>query len=274
MKYRQNLHTHSTFCDGKDAPESTVLRAIELGFDAIGFSGHSSQTGSVYAMDYQKLPDYKKEIFRLKDKYKDKIKVYCGLEEDLYNIDDTDGYEYVIGAVHYVKKDGERVAIDVSSANSLKEKVDKYFDGNYLKIAKEYYENICRLHTDLHHKMDFVAHFDIVAKFFETGDFIDQDNKIYRGYALDALHFLNSKGYPIEINTGGCSRGYRTIPYPAPFILKEFNKMGGRILITSDCHDNTKLDYMFDTSINLAKECGFKEVQIFDGKEFKPIPIM
>ena len=43
-KYRmkQNLHTHSTFCDGKDTPEEMILRAIELGFNSIGFSGHAN----------------------------------------------------------------------------------------------------------------------------------------------------------------------------------------------------------------------------------------
>ena len=29
-----NLHTHSTFCDGNDKIEDTVLCAIEKGFDA------------------------------------------------------------------------------------------------------------------------------------------------------------------------------------------------------------------------------------------------
>ena len=41
MKYLQNLHQHSTFCDGKDTPEEVVLSAIEQGFDSIGFSSHS-----------------------------------------------------------------------------------------------------------------------------------------------------------------------------------------------------------------------------------------
>ena len=40
-KYPQNLHTHGTLCDGRDDYESTVLRAMELGFTSIGFSGHS-----------------------------------------------------------------------------------------------------------------------------------------------------------------------------------------------------------------------------------------
>ena len=41
MSYKQNLHTHSTFDDGKNTIEETVLSAIEKGFDSIGFSGHA-----------------------------------------------------------------------------------------------------------------------------------------------------------------------------------------------------------------------------------------
>ena len=37
----QNLHTHSSFCDGKNTPEEIVNYAIARGFDSIGFSSHS-----------------------------------------------------------------------------------------------------------------------------------------------------------------------------------------------------------------------------------------
>ena len=35
-----NLHTHSTFCDGRNTPEQVVTAAIEQGFDSVGFSSH------------------------------------------------------------------------------------------------------------------------------------------------------------------------------------------------------------------------------------------
>ena len=37
---KSNLHTHTTYCDGKSTPEQIVLSAIKHGFDSIGFSGH------------------------------------------------------------------------------------------------------------------------------------------------------------------------------------------------------------------------------------------
>ena len=40
MILKSNFHTHTTFCDGKSTAEEMVQRALELGFDRLGFSGH------------------------------------------------------------------------------------------------------------------------------------------------------------------------------------------------------------------------------------------
>ena len=39
--WKANLHTHTSFCDGKNSPEEMVRSAVEKGFDVLGFSGHS-----------------------------------------------------------------------------------------------------------------------------------------------------------------------------------------------------------------------------------------
>ena len=36
-----NLHSHTTYCDGKNSPEEMALAAMDRGFDVFGFSGHS-----------------------------------------------------------------------------------------------------------------------------------------------------------------------------------------------------------------------------------------
>ena len=71
MKYLQNLHTHSTYCDGRDTLEEMVQRAIELNFDSIGFSGHSfMHWAPTRSMSLAGTEQYKKEIGQLKEKYK------------------------------------------------------------------------------------------------------------------------------------------------------------------------------------------------------------
>ena len=41
----QNLHTHVTFCDGKNTPEEMVHAAIRMDMDALGFSSHAPLAG-------------------------------------------------------------------------------------------------------------------------------------------------------------------------------------------------------------------------------------
>ena len=68
----QNLHTHSTFCDGRNAPEEIVLTAIDRGFDSLGFSAHAPSTFNI-SCELRDPEGYINEIRRLKEKYLDKI---------------------------------------------------------------------------------------------------------------------------------------------------------------------------------------------------------
>ena len=77
-KDKINLHTHSTFCDGKNTAEEMVLSAIEHGLSVLGFSGHCFYPlnpefyrpfDSLWHMPSDKISDYAAEVRRLKQKY-------------------------------------------------------------------------------------------------------------------------------------------------------------------------------------------------------------
>ena len=69
---KQNLHIHTSYSDGRNAPEEIVLKAIEKGFDSIGFSEHTYMEFSdyPYQMTVEDMPNYRNEILTLKEKYK------------------------------------------------------------------------------------------------------------------------------------------------------------------------------------------------------------
>lgn len=258
MKYTQNLHTHTVYCDGKNTPEEIVLRAIELGFDTIGFSGHSPVPLDLdYFMQEDRIEDYKTEIYTLKEKYSDKIKVLCGIEYDMFSNTSQEGYDYIIGANHHLKIRGELIDMD-QRADNLKILIDTYFNGNGIEFAKEYYKTSSMI-PDLVNA-DFIAHIDLLTKNCEIADLFDTQSKEYKDAALEAVHTICKKINVFEVNTGAISRGYRTTPYPSPFILKEINRIGGQVIITSDCHNKDFLDNKFDYSLEYIKACGFKEV--------------
>ena len=76
-----NLHTHTTYCDGKSTAEETVRFAIDAGFKSLGFSGHGYTPSDLrYCM--KDVDGYIAEITALKEKYRDKIEIYLGTEED------------------------------------------------------------------------------------------------------------------------------------------------------------------------------------------------
>ena len=272
-KYLQSLHTHSTYCDGADTLEEMTLAAIEKGFDSLGFSVHGYNVhnpSSKSSMTLEKEAAYKAEIAALKEKYRDQIDLYCGVELEGQSRIDLSGYDFVIGSIHYLNVDGEIVPMD-RPADVVQNVIDQYFGGDGLKYAKNYYESLLKLLE--YEEVDIVGHFDLVAKHCETGSFFDVDSKEYQRYALEAVDALTSRFQVFEINTGAIARGYRTTPYPAPFILKELCRRNCGIVIGSDCHDRRYLDCYFKESEELLKACGFREKYVLTKEGFLAVPL-
>ena len=95
-----SYHIHSTFSDGKNTTEEIVLAAIENGFVAIGFSDHGFTNYDLrYCMKDQ--TGYVNEIKKLKEKYKNQIQIYLGVEEDAFHPLNRNDFDYIIGSCHY-----------------------------------------------------------------------------------------------------------------------------------------------------------------------------
>ena len=269
MIKKQNLHTHTIYCDGADTPEQLVEAAIEKGFDSLGFSTHSYMYYSTY-LPVDRTAEYVEDVKRVREKYADRIKIYLGLEVDAYSIYDPSPYDYLIGSIHYLKMGDRFLGMD-HGAEEMRKRIDANFGGDGLAYAKCYYENLARL-PELG-KFDIVGHFDLLAKHCENVQFFDEDSKQYRDYAIGAAEALAGKIPFFEVNSGAIARGYRTTPYPNPFIIKELKRLGFGAVITSDCHDRTKLDLHFDESAELLRSCGFKERFVLTDEGFVPVAL-
>lgn len=267
--YPQNLHTHSVYCDGKDTPEEMVLRAIELGFDSLGFSGHTWTPFSpgIY-MHPDKSSAYRAEIARLKEKYAGQLKIWCGIEFEMFApAGELDLYDYVIGSVHYFRfrPIDKYVGFD-RNADAVQKVIDDYFGGDGLSFAEAYYAACAKL-PDFG-RCDIVGHFDLITKNLEKKPLFDTEAPRYRKAALEAAEVLAKRVGVFELNTGAIARGYRTSPYPDPFLLKAIRELGGRMIISSDCHDRNYLDCWFPEALELLRSCGFREVYTFNGEDF------
>ncbi len=266
--YLQNLHTHCAFDDGKDEMEKVVQKAIALGFHSLGFSCHSPMAHSkeVFLTD-EKIVEYFKTLDLLKRKYEGAITLYRGIERDCCSLKtDYSPYDFVIGTVHYFNLNGEMVGFD-RNAQTVRAVIDKYFEGDGLKYAKAYYEAMAKMPTL--ERTDIVGHFDLIAKHSESERFFDEESAQYRRYAIDAIDCIMKTVCVFEVNTGAMARGYRTTPYPAPFIMRALKNRKARLIISSDCHDAEKLNYGFSDALKYLESFGFKEVYYFKNGQFE-----
>jgi len=272
MGYKQCLHTHSILCDGKDTLEEMVLSAIDKGFDSIGFSGHSfMDIYAEFSMSEDDVAVYKAEIARLQQVYGDRIRIWCGLEKDNYTTLSTDGFDYLIGSVHVMKHEQGLLFIDWT-AERTRENIEKVFGGDGLAYAKCYFEAVADLPN--HGSFDILGHFDLLTKFNEKEpDLFDTESPEYRAAATRAAEALVGKVKYFEVNTGAISRGYRTTPYPDPYIIKEMKRLGFCAIISSDCHDRNFLDCGYEEAKRLLLEAGFTEHYVLKEEGFVAIPL-
>lgn len=272
MNNKQNLHIHSTYADGKDTPEEMVMEAVRRGFDSIGFSEHSymSFSSAIHQMTVEDMERYKTEIRFLKSKYKHIIDIFCGMEFEIYSDVPTDGFDYLIGSVHYLDFDGEILGFDRDLEQTLAY-VQNHFDGDGLRFAQKYFETVARLPEKA--RFDIIGHFDLVTKNNEKGKFIDTSAKAYLNAGFEAIHALKGKIPFFEVNTGAISRGYRTSPYPQMEFLKEFNRLGFGAVITSDCHDKHFIDCHFEEAKELLLAAGFTSKRILTDDGFAEVDL-
>ncbi len=269
---KSNLHTHTTFADGKHTAEEVVLSAIDAGMDVLGFSEHSFHSHpTVFGMKSpERQEEYRKEIERLKAVYADRIKILCGIEQDSQSGVPADVYDYVIGSVHYISFGGELCAVD-HSAQVTQDAIKKYCGSDPIVYAKAYFEAVARVEADT--QCDIIGHFDLLTKFDERAAIFDTSDPRYIKAGLEALDALLEQDVIFEVNTGAISRGYRTTPYPAPIFLRRIAEKRGNIILSSDSHNKDHLTYGFDKALQIVKASGIGSVLTMTPNGWKNITI-
>ncbi len=261
-----NAHTHTTFCDGISTAEEQIQAALQLGFTSLGFSGHSTYEGcKSYCMSDPGTAAYIAEIRRLQDKYYDQIKIHLGLELDYYSDVDLTPYDYYIGSVHHYLDPvtDEFYAFD-GSLETFYRVYEAGFGSDILALARTYYDLVVQTITQPRNGRlpDIVGHFNLITKRNDDHHLINEDDPAYKAIAFEALRACAETDAIFEINTGAIARGYTSVPYPNPEMLKFLHDHGSKIMINSDCHDARYLNCCFDQAIELAKAAGYKSAVV------------
>lgn len=273
---RQNLHTHCTYCDGKNTLEELVLAAIDKGFSSLGFSSHCFSNLSYDECGIKTVVDYEaylSEVEALKQKYKNQISIYRGIElesrikDELYPNPDP-RLDYSIGSIHWFYLDSMCWEVDYKAEILLQAK--EAF-GGFRPLIESYYNEVIEFAK--HSSYSITGHIDLVTKFSELNSFGFENESWYRDAALSAAESVVKCGKLVEVNTGAISRGYRTTPYPAPFILKRLAELNAPIIVTTDCHSVNNIDIKYDETVSMLSSYGFTHLYYLTDSGFKGIKI-
>lgn len=258
---KSNYHTHCYYCDGIGAPKEYALEAIKRGFTSLGFSSHAPIIGEdEWTMKPERMEEYLRDIDSLKEEFKGRIKIYKGLEIDYlpgesrfikYN---SLGLDYSIGAVHmlWIEKIKEYLSVD-SSLQECKKLVEIL--GSVEAYCRFFYQTVRDAIDE--GGFNILAHFDLIKKFNRGERFFTEDEPWYREEVCKTLDKIAETNIILEVNTGAIAKGYREVPYPSDWILKEAYSRGIRVCLNSDAHSTNKIDYFFTEALELIRGAGY-----------------
>ncbi len=252
-------HVHTQFCDGKSTAADMARSAFEKGFVSLGFSSHSHlDFDPKFAMRFTDEPVYIEEITRLAQEYAGRMKIWAGLEADSFSAFDRARFQYVIASMHYLKTpDGYYLPMD-ADASLLQDGIIKYFGGDGVAMAKSYFAHLGAHIRET--KPDIIGHYDLIMKNNRDFSLFDADSPQYRKAATDAMDEAFSGCSLMEVNTGAMARWGHPVPYPEIGLLRYWRAVGGRVILSSDCHNAKDIMAGYDVAEQVIRQAGYREV--------------
>lgn len=254
-----DYHVHSCFSDGEDSPSAVAEAAFRSGMTVLGFADHGfAPYDTDCCIPAPRMGEYVREIRSLREEYRGRMDVLCGIEQDIYAGAPERDCDYVIGSVHYLRLGDEYCTVDWK-AEILRAACENYFAGDWYALCEEYFRTVGSVAEQT--RCDVIGHFDLVCKLNEREKLFDENDERYRRAWRQAADRLLEMGKPFEINTGAISRGYKSVPYPSAEILAYLIRRGARFLLSSDSHSRLTLRYAFDIWEAQALSLGAKLIR-------------
>lgn len=274
-----NYHSHCSFCDGRAPLEEFVKEAIRQGFYSYGVSSHAPLPfPTQWTMEWEQMEAYLDEFNNLRQKYADEIELYVGLEIDYLNEESNPSVarftelplDYRIGSVHLLyDAAGEVVDIDCSPA-VFKERVDRHFNGDVLRVIRMYFDRLFRM-VELG-GFDILGHADKMhynASYYHPGLL---DEPWYEALMKDYFSLVASRGYLVEINT----KAYDSLGtfYPNSRYWELMKEYQIKILVNSDAHYPERINAGRMEALRLLQAKGFATVAELHQGSWREVPIV
>ncbi|MFC1511970.1 histidinol-phosphatase HisJ family protein [Candidatus Latescibacterota bacterium] len=259
-----DYHLHTTLCNHAcGTMEEYVERAIELGFEEIGFAEHMPVMPEPHlCMTWEDLPLYVDRVKRLQDDNSGRIAIRLGAEMDmdLSRVDEISDiinrypFDYVIGSVHYLEGwpfDQEQYA-DRFDGTDLSELYGIFFE----KLADA-------ARTGLY---DIAGHIDNLKR---MGCHLPDTQG---GIVEDVARVFAEMNVAVEVNTSGYDHPVAEA-YPSLWIIKVLNRYDIPVTVGSDAHQPEQVGRHFDRAAGVLGQAGYHQIAYFRGRQrlLKPI---
>jgi len=271
-----SIHTHTTFCDGKDDVETMCRTAYEKKLFGLGFSAHSpieKQLGreSGWNLREKDVDKYVTEVLAAKERWHGKLNVFLGYEADyikgrrspLDNDITALNLDYIIGSAHYLFPENGTPPFTVDdNADEFERGLLEGFGGNAQKIMHIYYD--AQIEMIQEGGFDILGHADLVKKNCQGKNYWLQETEAER--QREIAQAAAKAGLVIEVNTGGINRKKINDVYPSLSFLRIIREYNIPVTITSDAHRAQDINGNYDIAIETLKLADFKEHVLFIGK--------
>ncbi|MCH5220284.1 MAG: histidinol-phosphatase [Muribaculaceae bacterium] len=259
---RQNLHSHTQFCDGRSTMEEMIQAARKAGFRTWGFSPHAPiSVDSPCNMSEDSVSLYKQEIERLRNKFPD-MTILAGMEVDFINEDEghftakVDNYkpDFVISSVHFIpNQEGVYYDIDGSPERFLKN-LQTAFHNDLDYVVRTFWEQTIRM-IKCHvpgRRPTIIGHIDKIARNASTVNPNIESEPYYKEMAEKTIALAMASDMIFEINTKQWEVAERFFPHQRYW--QKIILSGHPYVISSDAHHVDKISSGMNEAMKLLKE--------------------
>ncbi|MEY2466600.1 MAG: histidinol-phosphatase family [Verrucomicrobiota bacterium] len=250
MAFPPDLHMHTPLCrHATGEPVDYAKRALELGFEEIGFSDHSPMRQDDFdnwRMRFDQLEEYVEKVRKAQRDFPQltirlalEVDYLPGHEEWIRELAARQPWDYFIGSVHYIS---DSWAIDDPT------KLSEWKNRDSFEVWSVYFELLTQAAaTGL---FEIIGHADLPKKF---GHRPTQDcTPLYEKFLTAA----KKHNCALDVNTAGLRKDCQEI-YPSREILQLAFQKGVPITFGSDAHASEEVGMNFAEAIQLARSVGY-----------------
>jgi histidinol-phosphatase (PHP family) len=260
MIYKTDYHMHSSYSDGRSAPEDYIAPALAAGLSEIGFSEHLTLFKELedWNMNPDNMSSYISHLASIRNSTNN-IKIKTGLEVDFFAGKEKEiraflsslPLDYIIGSVHYLGDKTVDVGPEFYEGKSIDSLFESYFNSVCAAVASGLF--------------DIIAHCDLIRIYGYKPSF-DQE-PLYRNLAKT----MKRHDVVFEVNTNGRNRPLADF-YPDRRFLNIFMEENVPVCVNSDAHIPARVGQYFDEAYELLRYVGFTEMAVFDNRVRKMVP--